>query len=170
MKFLKTPLSLKISLWLVNLFIASLAIVSVIHLFNLYIFLFDWKHMPNEPPLSRLGIISTSSFSLIVTIFGCISLLIFRKFIRNVKIGQVFTNRNVTLLKRMPIYLAAYCLLSVITNWLFIHYICEPMEWDPRPVFNSFHGFILTLALLTWVLAYVFSIGFDMQKERDLTI
>ena len=113
------------------------------------------------------------SFALILLISFVIYLLwTFRKFIKNVKEGIVFTIGNITLLKKLAYGIAAFWLFSIIYSRVVQYYIASKLEFENIEITSEISDFsgILYLALFIWVLAHIFMTGLKLQEEKDLTI
>jgi len=109
---------------------------------------------------------------LIVVSFGIYLFWTFRKFIKNVKEGVVFTIANIGLLKKLAYGIAAFWLFSTVYLNIVRHYISGKLEFQNVEITSevtSYSG-ILYLALFIWALAHIFMTGLKLQEEKDLTI
>jgi len=92
---------------------------------------------------------------------------IFRRFIKNVKKGETFTVKNISLLKRISYVLAGYWLVAFVSSLLASYYITGHIEIQNSFLFNEH---MLWEALFIWVLAHIFITGLKLKQEKDLTI
>jgi len=109
---------------------------------------------------------------LIVVSFGIYLFWTFRKFIKNVKDGIVFTMDNIGLLKKLAYGIAAFWLFSTVYLNIVRHYIASKLEFDNIEITSDVSNYsgILYLALFIWVLAHIFMTGLKLQEDQDLTI
>jgi len=109
---------------------------------------------------------------LIVLSFGIFLFWTFRKFIKNVKQGIVFTFDNIHLLKRLAYGVAGFWLFSIIYMQIMYYYIARKLEFENIEVTSEFSNFsgILFLSLFIWVLAHIFESGLKLKEENELTI
>ncbi len=99
-------------------------------------------------------------------------LLIFKKFINNVKNGDTFTIKNIRILKKLSYGLVALWAFTNIYMFLLYHYIGTRIEMDNIKISSNLNNYsgILFAALLIWVIAHIFIKGLELQEEKDLTI
>ena len=107
-------------------------------------------------------------------LFGVYLFWIGKKFIKNVKKGETFTVRNINLLKRVSYVLMGLAILVLIFTEVIFHlYLTGSLEFAHIQLKSVDLGpfiHLLFSALLIWVLAHIFMVGFKLQKENDLTI
>lgn len=146
-----------------------LVIISIIALISYSIIYWIWFNRPFfDRPVPNITIAFFNLF--FVKLFSCIPLLIFIKFIRNVKLGQTFTQGNIRLLSKLAIFTLTWCALILLNNWLFYIYIAQPNQWEVGSIFKTFHAVLIIFSIFIWLLSYVLSIGLDLQKDKELTI
>ncbi len=99
-------------------------------------------------------------------------LLIFKKFIKNVKNGDTFNINNIKILKKLSYGLVALWAFTNIYMFLLYHYIGTRIEMDNIKISSNLNNYsgILFAALLIWVIAHIFIKGLELQEEKDLTI
>ncbi len=125
----------------------------------------------NPPPLINKIVI----ISLICTfLFSGLLIVLFRKFIKNVKAGQVFSVENINLLKYLSYGLVIVWVFQAIIIPIFHIYIviANQLEFKDQSIsVNIFHNSsTLVIALVIWMLAHIFLHGVRLQQEKDLTI
>ncbi len=94
----------------------------------------------------------------------------FRKFIKNVKRGEIFTIKNITLLKRISYVLAGYWIVLFVSSQIASYYITGPLNFSKIYLDFILTGHLLWDALFIWVLAHIFITGLKLKQEKDLTI
>ena len=112
-------------------------------------------------------------FALLFVILFAIGLTwLFRTFIKNVKEGEPFTVKNITLLQKLAYTLVGFWLFAVIYMRIFYYYIAKNLEFEHIRISDDFPNYkgILFAALFIWVLAHIFITGVKLQEEQDLTI
>lgn len=109
---------------------------------------------------------------LCVILFSGLLVLIFRKFMKNVKAGLVFTVENINLLKYLSYGLLVVWLFQSIIIPIFYLYISDKLEFkDTTFTIELFqYSSTLVIALVIYVLAHIFLNGVRLQQEKDLTI
>lgn len=109
---------------------------------------------------------------IIVLLFTGFLFWTFRLFIKNVKEGNVFNIRNISLLKRIAYGLVGFWLFTAIYMQLAYHYIAKNLAFENIHITNEIPDYssMLMFALFIWVLAHIFSTGLKLQQEKDLTI
>jgi len=107
--------------------------------------------------------------SLLAIIVAFVPIYYFRKFMQCLKNDFIFTKSNIRTLKLLSITLVTFVIFSLAQE-IFIRLNLETINNEPVPSKFSFHLSILLLALFIWILKHVFSKGFYLQKETDLTI
>jgi len=97
---------------------------------------------------------------------------IFRNFIKNVKNGEIFNIKNITLLKHLSYGMVGLWLFTVVYMRIFYYYIVKNLEFENVRITEEIpnHSGLLFTALLIWVLAHIFITGLKLQEEKDLTI
>lgn len=116
-----------------------------------------------------------TSLSTAVLITGIVSLIYLIKFIKNVKEEKVFDARNQYLLRRIVFFLllfSGFVLLQRIVSFHSVGVIItyptgRDMSLTATIVISSI---VLYFSLFISALTYIFSIGVNLQKEKDLTI
>lgn len=111
-------------------------------------------------------------FRILPILFIGYFLWIFRKFIKNVKEGQTFNIKNISLLKRLASGLAWFWLYTIISMQLTYQLIAKNINFENITITKDLNNYsvILWIALLLWVLAHIFIKGLELQQEKDLTI
>ena len=109
---------------------------------------------------------------LFVVLFGFSLTWLFRTFIQNVKDGETFTVKNITLLQKLAYTLVGLWLFTVIYMRLAYYYIAKNLEFEQVRITDDIPNYsgILVAALFIWVLAHIFITGLKLQEEKDLTI
>lgn len=114
------------------------------------------------------------SGNLLFFLFGTYLMWIGKKFVKNVKMGETFTFRNINLLKNVSYVMAGLGMLQLIYTEVIFHlYLAGHSEFAHIQLVSvNMEHFIHLLwsALLVWVLAHIFIVGLKLQKENDLTI
>lgn len=107
-----------------------------------------------------------------VTLFSTYLIWIFRKFIKNVKNGDVFSIENIFILKKLAYGLVAFWLFTTIYMRISYYYIAGHLEFENVQITNDIPNYsgILFVALFIWVIAHIFITGLKLQQERELTI
>lgn len=97
---------------------------------------------------------------------------IFRTFIKNVKNGETFTIKNISILKKLAYGIAGFWLFTLIYMRIFYYYIAKNLEFENIRITEDLPNYsgILFIALFIWVLAHIFITGLKLQQEKDLTI
>jgi len=100
---------------------------------------------------------------------------VFRKFIKNVKKGETFSIKNISLLKRISYVLVCSWLVKTIYSqfaYFFIkgHFSLAHIQIMSNSFFFNLHTDLLWEALFIWVLAHIFITGLKLKQEKDLTI
>ncbi|MCK5846941.1 MAG: DUF2975 domain-containing protein [Bacteroidales bacterium] len=109
-------------------------------------------------------LIATSGFLYLI--------IVFKKFITNVKNGQTFNIENIKLLKKLSYGIVGFWLFTMIYMKLFYHYIGTRVEFEHIRISSDTNDYsvLLFIALLIWVLAHIFIKGLELQNDKDLTI
>ena len=109
---------------------------------------------------------------LFVVLFAIGLTWLFRTFIKNVKEGETFTVKNITLLQKLAYTLVALWLFTVIYMRLAYYYIAKNLEFEHIFITDEIPNYsgILMTAFFIWVLAHIFITGVRLQEEQDLTI
>jgi hypothetical protein len=91
---------------------------------------------------------------------------------RNVKNGEVFTIRNISLLKRLAYGIAGFWLFTVVYTQLAYHVMAKYLQFENVRITNEIPSYsgILMAALFLWMLAHIFITGVKLKQENDLTI
>lgn len=96
----------------------------------------------------------------------------FRLFIKNVYNGNIFTYKNIALLKRLAYGLLGLWIFGIVYFRLGYHYLAKNLVFENVKISDdlpNYSGVLLT-ALLIWVLAHIFKKGLELKQETDLTI
>jgi len=93
----------------------------------------------------------------------------FKLFISNVLKEKYFDFENVVFLKRISYVFVGIWFLKLIPISIkyYLIYTIEPIKMDPKEGFNL--SFIF-LALIIWMLAFIFQKGVELKDENKLTI
>ena len=93
----------------------------------------------------------------------------FKLFISNVIKEKYFDIGNIIFLKRISYILAAFWLVKLIPLSIkyYLPFRIEPIKIDTVEGFNLIYIF---LALIIWMLAYIFEKGIELKDENKLTI
>lgn len=96
----------------------------------------------------------------------------FRRFIKNVKNGDTFNIKNISLLKSLSYGLVGFWLFTMIYMRIVYYYIAKRLEFENLLITDDIPNYsgILFIALFIWVLAHIFITGLKLQQEKDLTI
>ncbi len=96
----------------------------------------------------------------------------FRKFIVNVKNGDVFSETNIRLLKHLAYGLVAFWVFIVAYMHAAYYYLARNVEFAHVRVRSDVpeYGYLLGAALFLWVLAHIFTTGLELQRDKDLTV
>lgn len=105
-------------------------------------------------------------------VFSVLLVVIFRKFIKNVKAGIIFTVENINLLKFLSYGLVALWVFQAILMRVFYFFMAIQLEFKDTSLRVDFtqYSSALIIALVIWVLAHIFLRGVRLQEEKDLTI
>ena len=112
---------------------------------------------------------------LFFVLIGIYILWIFRKFIKNVKQGEIFSIHNISLLKKISyVYVGLWLVRTVFAQFIYSYFI-DHIQLDNVKILSGgfFYNLNLDLlwnALIIWVLAHIFITGLKLQREKDLTI
>lgn len=174
-----SPLSINITFWIINLLL-------FLSIYSFYIILtkstIPWLLSDPETTLTHNGVtemnqaenqkmirhfIIQSLFSLCAVSATFISFYFFRKLIKNVKSGNPFTTENISLLKKFSIGIAVSGMIG-ISQSLFSQFF-EQTNDDFFLIYSDYIWFLI-VAIIIWSLTHVFSIGLNLQNEKDLTI
>lgn len=117
--------------------------------------------------LKKIGFIMIFSI-----LFAVLLIVIFRKFIKNVKAGNIFTIENINLLKFLSYGLVAVWVFQAILMRALYFYMADQLEFKDTSLRIDLTQYSSTLiiALVIWVLAHIFLTGVRLQEEKDLTI
>ena len=99
-------------------------------------------------------------------------MILFRRFIKNVKNGLTFNISNIKILKKISYSIVFFWLFTEIYMHIYYYYIATRVEFENIKISTDVDNYpwILVLALVIWVLAHVFTKGLEIQEENDLTI
>lgn len=99
-------------------------------------------------------------------------MILFRRFIKNVKNGLTFNISNIKILKKISYSIVFFWLFTEIYMHIYYYYIATRVEFENIKISTDVDNYpwILVLALVIWVLAHIFTKGLDIQEENDLTI
>ena len=109
---------------------------------------------------------------MIVLLFTIFLTWTFQRFIKNVKNGEIFTIRNISLLKRLAYGIAGFWLFMVIYMQLSYHVMAKYLEFENVRITSEVQSYsgILFIAIFLWMLAHIFITGVKLKQENDLTI
>ncbi len=119
-----------------------------------------------------------SYFPLVYISFAFYCVFVFRKFIKNVRKREVFTVKNINLLKRISYLLVVVWFFRNVVLDLVAYSFVQKMEFENVSLIKSFGASVdfmnyrsgLFIALFIWVLAHIFIKGLELQKDQDLTV
>ena len=99
-------------------------------------------------------------------------MILFRRFIKNVKNGLTFNISNIKILKKISYSIVFFWLFTEIYMHIYYYYIATRVEFENIKISTDVDNYpwILVLALVIWVLAHIFTKGLEIQEENDLTI
>jgi len=99
-------------------------------------------------------------------------MVLFRKFIKNVKNGLTFKISNVKILKKISYSIVVFWFFTEVYMHIYYYYIATRVEFENIKFSTDVDNYsgILLLALVIWVLAHIFIKGLEIQEENDLTI
>lgn len=100
---------------------------------------------------------------------------VFRKFVKNVKKGETFSIKNISLLKRISYVMVCSWLVKTIYSqfaYFYIkgHFSLAHIQIMSNGFFFNLHTDILWDALFLWALAHIFITGLKLKQEKELTI
>ena len=97
---------------------------------------------------------------------------LFWKFIYNVRRGEIFNIKNISLLKKLAYGIAGFWLFTIIYMRIAYYYISMRLDFDNILISSDFSNYpgVLLMALFIWVLAHIFMTGVKLQEDNDLTI
>lgn len=206
---MKTPISINIIYWLMNIvFVLFIIICAVSLVFNVLVYtdffgtdmqlhtrfpvkvdfletgVLHYGKMDVKVELvdatSQIHFFNTPSFLtrkiapiiLYVMLLGFYMTWIFRRFIINVKKGEIFNVKNISLLKNLSYALLVLWISTIIYMRIIYYYIVVPLEFDSIRVSDDFDNYpgILFLALFIWIISHIFVTGVRLQQDKDLTI
>ncbi len=109
---------------------------------------------------------------LLAMLLGFYMTWVFRKFIVNVKRGEIFNVKNILLLKNLAYALLALWVGTIVYMRVAYYYIVTPLEFENIRISDEFENFpgILFLALFIWVLSHIFVTGVRLKQDQELTI
>ena len=172
MKTAKSPASITTVYWLVNLLLLFFVFGTIQFGIGTFKNIGVMVYFGEEMAVERVWQFSISTFLYLLKI--CLSiapLIIFRRLIKNVRGGSTFSEINMQYLKKLAYILGALCLVQVIQYFIEIHWMGIH---DDKMLYNIFSlhlfGWKLIVAVFTWSLAHIFSVGLSLQQEKDLTI
>jgi len=126
-------------------------------------------HFFNTPDLisQKVGFVI-----LLITLGATYLTWIFWKFIYNVRRGDIFNIKNISLLKKLAYGIAGFWLFTIIYMRITYYYISMRLEFDNVVITDDFSNYpvVLLIALFIWVLAHIFMTGVKLQEDKDLTI
>ncbi len=113
--------------------------------------------------------------NLLIFLISLYLIWVFRKFVKNVKNGETFSIKNISLLKRIAYVLVGSWFVNTIYAQFLYFYITDHVKFTQIHILSS--GFLYNLnidllwqALIIWVLAHIFITGLKLKQEKDLTI
>ena len=97
---------------------------------------------------------------------------IFRTFIRNVKNGEIFTIKNIGILKKLSYGIAGFWLFTNIYMRVYYYLIVKHLKFENIHFTGDISNYneLLLMALFIWMLAHIFIVGLKLQQEKELTI
>lgn len=124
----------------------------------------------NEIPKSLTALISF--LYLPFFIIGLLSLWYFKKFLLNVKGGNIFKTENARILKKIAYFILSLWIfrnmISAVLNFYISHkFIFKGIEFNDT---ISITFDYLWVALTIWVLSHIFEKGNEIEEENSLTI
>jgi hypothetical protein len=113
--------------------------------------------------------------NLLIILIALYLIWIFRKFAKNVKNGETFSIKNISLLKRISYVLVVAWLAKTVYAQFLYFYITDHLKLDHIQIASSSFLYNLNIdllwqALIIWVLAHIFITGLKLKQEKDLTI
>ncbi len=126
-------------------------------------------HLINTPKFitRRIGIVI-----LLIIAFGYYLTWVFRKFIKNVKTGRIFTIENIALLKKFAYALTGLWIFIILYMRVAYYLVSKHLEFENIRITAEFSNYpwLLFSALFIWVLAHILMTGVRLQEDQDLTI
>ncbi|VAW27047.1 hypothetical protein MNBD_BACTEROID07-1710 [hydrothermal vent metagenome] len=129
----------------------------------------------NNPP--RFIVKKIILLNLLLYVIGAYILWIFRMFVKNVKKGEIFSIKNISLLKKISYILISSWLLGVVYSQFTLYIITNHFKFTHVQMMGNLPDYLLNMnpnklwmALFLWVLAHIFITGLKLQQEKDLTI
>ena len=209
MKAYKSPISIRIMLWLTNISVVLLALIAIFTIIvNILLhtgFIGDDIQLHTQFPVkvdfeeigslvmnnqtikvklvnasTKIHFIDTPVFIakkvavvLSIIVIGILYIMIlFRKFIKNVKEGLTFNIANIRILKRISYSIVFFWLFTEVYMHIYYYYIASRVEFANIKISTEVDNYsgILFLALSIWILAHIFIKGLQIQEENALTI
>jgi len=106
--------------------------------------------------------------------FGIMFFIIwmFRKFITDVKKGNIFDTKNIARLKNIAYAVFGMWIYIVVYIRVIYYYIAKNIKFEQIKVSDNQGNFVglLFLALFIWVLAHIFTVGLKLKEDNNLTI
>lgn len=112
------------------------------------------------------------TLSYVIIICAIVAIIQFIKFIRNINRSEIFSWRNVKLLRKLGIYLLIVFIANLSASILSTWQVSQVLS-IPGYSYNWLHPLSessLLLGVLAFVFAEIFAIGLKMKEEQDLTI
>lgn len=96
----------------------------------------------------------------------------FRKFVLNVKNGDVFTKNNIHSLQKISYILVGIWIFTVVYTRLAFYYLNENIHFENIVITDEIPNFkgLLFAALFIWIVAHILMSGLKMKEEQELTI
>ena len=123
-----------------------------------------------DTPMSFTRTISKVLF--VVMAIGLFMTWKFKRFIDNIKKGQIFDKGNIDNLKHISLALVLLYLVTKIYMTVFWQYSARLIEFPGVQFSSEFIDIdpLISVALLLWVLAHAFAKGYELQEENDLMV
>ena len=99
-------------------------------------------------------------------------ILMFRKFILNIRKNMFFELENIEYLRNIAYGLFGLWVFALVYSRILVKSLANSLRFEHVVMLEDYNNFIgiLMLALFLWVLSHVFSVGARLKEEQDLTI
>lgn len=109
---------------------------------------------------------------LIILITALLLVWEFRKFVINVKKGDVFTKNNIHSLQKIAYILVGIWVFTAVYMRLAYYYLNENIHFENIVITDEIPNYeaLLFVALFVWALAHILMSGLKIKEEQELTI
>jgi hypothetical protein len=98
--------------------------------------------------------------------------IMFRKFIFNIRKNMFFETENIEYLRYISYGLFGFWIFALVYGRILGNYLANSLHFEQVVMLQDYNNFIgiLMLALFLWVLSHIFTVGARLKEEQDLTI